>query len=189
VFKSNFKFLTVFILIAFTASTAFATPHTRTRGSKPKSTSGRKSGTSKMMGNTSGKPNSYYSGITNHEAAAEKQKELDAEYQEQLKAAKEGRPFQPITGVGIKSKEQAAKKAALDERRTKLAEERELRRLEREEKKEERLAAAAERKAKREERKAGGKKKDKDIVDVEAEISKKPKAKVKTEEPDKLENF
>jgi hypothetical protein len=187
--KSSFKYLVVFVFLVFAANTAMASPRTsRSKSSRSKSSSRAKAGSSKLLGNTSGKPNSYFSGITNHEAAAERQKEIDKAYAEQQKAIKEGRPIPKIAGASSKAQEIADRRAALEEKRAKRAEEMELRRLEREAKKDERLAAAAERKAKKQERLASGKKKVKDdLPDVESEIAKKPK--VKPAEPEKLEGF
>ena len=172
----------------FTANTALAVPgSSRSKNSRSKSSGRSRSGSSKSLGKTSSGPNGYYSGITNHEAAAERQKEIARLYEEQKRAIKEGRPVPKIAGVGSKAQEMAERRAALDEKRAKRAEEMELRRIEREAKKEARLAAIEERKAKKRERRAGGKKGKEELPDPEIEIAKKPK--VKPVEPDKIESF
>lgn len=188
-FGSNCKSLLLFVCLVFSASTALALPRTsRSNNTRSKTASRAKSGNSKLLGNTSGKANSYYSGITNHEAAAERQKEIDRIYEEQKKAIREGRPIPRISGAGGRAQEIADRRAAMDERRAKRAEEMELRRLEREAKKEERLAAAAERRAKKLDRLASGKKKVKvDQSTTDSDVEKKPKA--KPTESAKLEVF
>ena len=186
--KTVFKFCGLAVIVVFMANTAFASPRSsRTKGSLSGSSTSKSS--SRLKGNTSGRGNSYYSGITNHEASAERQKETERQYQEQLKAAREGRPIPMIAGAGNKAQIAAARRAALEEKRAKRAEEMEQRRLERDAKREARLAAQEEKRAKKLERKNRGKKKGKSdgLSEVEGELAKKPKP--KPTEPDKLEGF
>lgn len=189
--NNKLKLLTFIILLIFSSSTAVAAPRaSRSRVSKAKAPSARsKSAASRLLRNTAGRSNSYYSGINDHEAVAEMQNEMDKEYEEQLEAIKEGRTPPPAK-IGLsKQQEMAIKKAALDEKRAKLAEERELKRLEREAKKGERLDAAAERRAKREARKAGKKVIDDAPHDEKSKALKRPKPKATPDDEEKIEEF
>ncbi len=185
--KYLFKLSLLCLVGVLLADSAFAAPKAsrRSKGSSRSSTS--KSRTGNPFGSSTGKSGSYYSGITNHEASAERQKVVDKEYAEQLQAAREGRPIPP-SKIRNRADEAAARRQALDERRIKLAEEKELKKIELQVKKEERLAAAAERKAKKQERLSKGKKTSEDLPDPDAENKKKPAAKASTA-PDKLEGF
>ena len=169
--------------VALVQKDCFAVPSGGARGGRAgsKSRNYGKKGSAARYGTPSQSGRYSYSGINSHEAAAEKEKEMRMLYEEQLKAIREGRPI-PRDARGGRREILAARRAEAEERRKKLAEERELRRLEREQKREKRRREIEERKA----RKRAKRERSEENPIVEKELRPTP---APTPEPQGLDEF